>query len=183
MSPITGPGDEAVRQATGRGWQEWFAVLDEAGGRTLDHKGIVAYLNQNHTVSAWWQQSIAVAYEQARGTRQKHEMPEGYQVSRSKTVSVPLAVLYQAWSDEAARRSWLPGQGYQVRTENPEKSVRLLWEDGRSKVEIYFYAKEGGKSQATVQHSRLPDREAAERFKGVWGEALERLKSVVDEIK
>jgi hypothetical protein len=47
-------------------------------------------------------------------------------------------------------------------------------------VEVSFSAKGSGKSQATVQHTRLPDRETAEQFKAVWGEALERLKNLLE---
>ncbi len=77
-------GDEAVIAATGQRWEAWFDQLDQAGARELDHKGIVALLGNFEGVSPWWQQMVTVTYEQARGLRQKHEMADGYEISRSK---------------------------------------------------------------------------------------------------
>jgi hypothetical protein len=59
--------DESVQNATGK-WDEWFAILDSAGGQGMTHKEIVACLVEHHQVGPWWQQSITVAYEQARQT-------------------------------------------------------------------------------------------------------------------
>jgi|GEM_PF-4858550 len=37
---------------------------------------------------------VAVGYEQARGLRQKNQSAQGFQVTSSKTVAVPVARLY-----------------------------------------------------------------------------------------
>ena len=82
--------DEAVAAKSGKTWSAWFAVLDRAGGRKMTHREIVAVLAKTHRVGAWWQQMIAVSYEQAKGLRAKHEKPEGFQISRSKTMHAPV---------------------------------------------------------------------------------------------
>ena len=57
---------DKMREATGRGWDEWLEVLDAAGASTFDHKEIIAHLKENHPeTDSWWRQSIAVGYEQA----------------------------------------------------------------------------------------------------------------------
>ena len=89
--------DDAVQAKTGKTWAEWFALLDADGAERLDHKGIVALLRDQYGVGSWWQQMVTVTYEQARGRRERHETPAGYQVSVSRTVGVPLARLYAAW--------------------------------------------------------------------------------------
>jgi uncharacterized protein YndB with AHSA1/START domain len=167
-------GDESVKNATGKTWEEWFAILDSAGGEGMTHKEIVAFLAEQHQAAPWWQQSVTVAYEQARGKREKHQMPEGYQISRSRTFFVPLADLYNAWADESARGAWLLGDEIQVRKATPNKSLRITWSDGSS-VEALFSAKGETKSQAAVQHSRLRDAELAERMKAFWSDALDKL--------
>ena len=60
---------DSLREATGRGWDEWLATLDAAGAADWDHKEIVAYLKREHgdTTTGWWRQSLTVGYEQARG--------------------------------------------------------------------------------------------------------------------
>ena len=39
--------DRAVQAKTGNTWPEWFAILDAAGAKKMDHKGIVAYLGEH----------------------------------------------------------------------------------------------------------------------------------------
>ena len=170
--------DEAVRSKTGRDWSEWFAVLDAAGAAAMSHKELVAYLNQEHSVGPWWQQSVTVAYEQARGLRDKHEMPGGYQISRSKTIAAPVDVLYDAWQNEATRQSWLPDTPLTIRKATENKSLRITWDDGTS-VDVSFYPKGEQKTQVTVQHNKVADAAAAGQMKAYWAEKLARLQEAV----
>lgn len=64
--------DAAVRAATRRTWAEWFAELDAAGAATMRHPAIVAVLAAHEELSPWWQQTVAVRYEQACGHRPAH---------------------------------------------------------------------------------------------------------------
>jgi len=59
--------DAAVQAKTGKTWQEWFAVLDAAGARAMDHKTSAAYLYKQLRLPDWWAQMVTVGYEQARG--------------------------------------------------------------------------------------------------------------------
>jgi hypothetical protein len=67
--------DEAVEAKTGKTWSRWFKHLDAAGARKMTHQEIVAHLRDKHDVRPWWQQMVAVTYEQARGLREIHEKP------------------------------------------------------------------------------------------------------------
>jgi hypothetical protein len=78
--------DDAVQAKTGKNWKEWFAVLDKAGARKMSHQEIVKYLNTNEGVGPWWQQMVTVTYERARGLRDLHQKPSGYEISISRTV-------------------------------------------------------------------------------------------------
>jgi len=69
--------DEAVKARTGRDWAEWFAVLDQAGARKMTHRAIAVWLEKNHGLGGWWDQMVTVAYEPARGLRDKHQKPSG----------------------------------------------------------------------------------------------------------
>lgn len=170
---ITGTSDEAVARATGKSWAEWLAILDAAGGREMNHKQIVAHLQAHTDVSSWWQQQLTVGYEQSRGLRAKHQMTDGYQISRSRTVAAPATAVYHAWADDATRAGWLPDATFTVRKATPPKSMRLTWADGTS-VEVGLTDK-GERTGVTVQHNKLPDAAAAERMKGYWAAALGRL--------
>jgi len=82
--------NEAVLKSTGKSWNQWFADLDAAGAANWPHKQIAKHVNESYGATLWWAQSIAVAFENARGLRDKHEMPDGYQIQREKRMSAPL---------------------------------------------------------------------------------------------
>src|SRR5262245_554213 len=58
-------GSEAVQKATGRGWDEWFAILDSHRAQEMTHKDIAVLLHEKHGVAEWWCQMVTVAYERA----------------------------------------------------------------------------------------------------------------------
>ena len=175
---LTGTSSAAVEKATGRPWAHWMALLDAAGGREMSHKQLVAQLATDRNVSSWWQQQIAVGYEQSRGLRAKHEMTDGYQISRSRTIRASAQALYDAWADEAVRDRWLPGAAFTVRTATPPRRLRVTWDDG-TLVEVSLTAK-GDRTTVTVQQNKLPDAGAAERMKAYWAGALGRLEAVLE---
>ena len=86
---LNGISSAAVAKKTGRTWQEWLKLLDVAGAKKLDHKGIVQ-IAAKHGAGPWWQQMVTVGYEQARGLRAKNETVSGYQISVTKTLAAPL---------------------------------------------------------------------------------------------
>ncbi|MBI2171563.1 MAG: DUF4287 domain-containing protein [Chloroflexi bacterium] len=170
--------DAAVKAKTGKTWPEWFAVLNGAGAERMTHQEIVAYLAQKHGVGPWWQQMVTNTYEKELGRRALHQMPEGYQVSVSKTFAAPVGALFNAWQEGEVRRRWLPEAEFTVTRATPGKSLRIAWLDG-TRVEVNLYARGEGKAQMTVQQSKLPTAEAAEQAKAFWREAVGRLGAVV----
>src|SRR5437879_5129125 len=145
--------DKAVQARTGKTWPEWFAVLDKAGAQQMTHQQIVTYLSEIQKVGSWWQQMVAVSYEQARGLRAKHEKPNGFSVSVSKTIAAPLSALWRAWHDARTRARWLPGATMQIRKETPDKSMRITWVEKES-LSVDFYPKGEHKTQVTFQHEK-----------------------------
>jgi hypothetical protein len=173
----TRPSVEAVRLATGKDWQTWFEILDQAGAQGMDHKSIVSLLKGYQAVSPWWQQQITVSYEQERGLREVHQMPDGYQVSRSKTIATPISSAYAAWAEAEQREAWLGPVNLQIRTARLDKSLRITWSKQNELVEVNFYPKSEHKCQVTVQHSKLDNSQQAEKMKIYWSDALARLKT------
>jgi hypothetical protein len=172
--------DIAVKAKTGNNWKDWFIVLDKAGARKMNHQEIVKHISAQHEVGPWWQQMVAVTYEQARGLREKHQKPDGYQISVSRTVHAPLAKLYKSFANAKSRSSWLPENGLVVRKAMTGKSMRVTWNDNKTSLEINFYLKDADKSQVVVQHSKLPDAKSSARMKNYWGKALDRLRTSLE---
>lgn len=170
--------DAAVKSKTGKTWPQWFTLLDKAGAKKMSHQQIVAVLNKKHNVGPWWQQMVTVAYEQSRGLRKLHQKPDGFEISRGKTIAAPMARLFDAWHDADLRRRWL-GESIHIRKATPGKHMRITWADDTN-VSVYFYGKGAGKTQVSVQHGKLPDAKAAAARKSYWEEKLERLKSLAE---
>ena len=169
--------DAAVKAKTGKAWAEWFGLLDKAGAKKLDHKAIVAHIQKKHAIGPWWRQMVALSYEQARGLRQPHEKPEGYEIAKSKTFAAPIADVYEAWNDKEKRCRWLKDAGFEIRKATPEKTLRFTWVDGETQVVADFYSRDESKTQIAVQHSKLPSAKAAVNMKAYWGAQLESLQA------
>ncbi|MDQ1639101.1 MAG: hypothetical protein QOF62_2440 [Pyrinomonadaceae bacterium] len=172
--------DIAVKAKTGKNWKDWFAVLDKAGARKMNHQEIVKLVSEKYDVGPWWQQMVTVTYEQARGLREKYQKPAGYQISVSRTVNAPVAKLYKSFANARSRSLWLPENDFVVRTKTTDKSLRVTWNDDKSSLEINFYPKAADKSQVVVQHSKLPDAKSSAKMKTYWGKALDRLRTSLE---
>jgi Domain of unknown function (DUF4287) len=172
--------DDAIRERTGRGWDEWFALLDAWEAASRPHPDVARWLRDEHGVDGWSAQSVTVGYERARGLRAPGQRPDGWSVTASKTVAVPVERLYAAFGDDGLRERWLPGAELHVRTASPPKSARYDWEDGSTRVIVGFYAKGDGKSQVALEHARLPDADTAEEMKFWWRERVGALKEMLE---
>ena len=60
--------DATIRERTGRGWEEWFDLLDEAGAADMSHREIARWLaaEQGADLLAWNVQAVVGSYERAR---------------------------------------------------------------------------------------------------------------------
>ncbi|WP_221640106.1 SRPBCC family protein [Actinoallomurus bryophytorum] len=175
-----GLADASVRERTGRGWDEWFVLLDAWGATDRTHTEIARRLMHEHQVDGWWAQSVTVAYEQARGMRAPGQRSDGsFSATASKTISVPVERLFAAFDDAELRERWLPGAGLTVRTATAPKSFRAGRADG-SRIAVGFVAKGDAKAQVAVLHEKLADAEAAARMKEYWRERLTELKRLAE---
>ena len=172
--------DAAVHAKTGKTWREWFAILDAAGAKEMSHKEIARYLSEAQGVGPWWCQMVTVTYEQQSGRRLTHEKHDGFQISVSRTIGVPLEKLYQAFVTDKARNAWLGETGVHVRKATPKKSMRVIWSDQKTSLELNFYPKGDDKSQVVVQHSKLANASAAAKMKAFWAKALDRLREMLE---
>jgi uncharacterized protein YndB with AHSA1/START domain len=174
-----GMSSEAVMKSTGRSWDEWFAIFDEAGLQASTHKQIVAEA-EKHGVGAWWRQMVAVGYEQARGLRTVNMSRAGdYQVSASKTIAANMERAMNAWTDETVRERWLPGAQMTIRKVNPGKNIRVVWHEGGI-MDVRFVSKSESRCSVTIDHGKLGEASDVDRYRGYWQAALDRLKNMLE---
>jgi uncharacterized protein YndB with AHSA1/START domain len=174
-------GKDAVRTATGKTWSEWLRILDSAGASRMSHQDIARYLAKKYQgIGMWWHQMVTVGYEQARGLREKHERPDGYEISSSRTLAAPASTLFNAWKDPRARRRWLPGEPLVIHKATANRSIRLAWGDGTTRLEVMLYPKGRDRCQIVVQHGRLKDAATARRMKVFWKQRLDQLQEILE---
>jgi hypothetical protein len=174
--------DENIRSRTGRGWEEWFDLLDEWGAMERTHRETARYVAglQGIDPLAWNAQAVVGSYERTRGLRAAGEHADGFAITASKTVAVPVERLFDAFVDESLRDRWLPGADLRERTATKPKSARFDWGDDGSRVHVTFAPKGEAKSTAALQHARLADAHEAERMKAYWRERVASLKEELE---
>jgi uncharacterized protein YndB with AHSA1/START domain len=194
----SGPSNDAVLRATGRRWDDWFAALDRAGANELDHRSIVALLRDREGLDEpWWQQTVTVAYEKARGLRAEvgQTADAGFQVGVRRTVDLPAEAAWSWLLDGPGRRVWLgpcpsltlePGATYacedgtrgEVRSVRPGERVRLTWHppdlDAPSTLQLTVTPKDG-RCVVAFHQEKLPGLDAREAMKVRWRAVLAEL--------
>jgi uncharacterized protein YndB with AHSA1/START domain len=179
-----GIGDVAVRRATGKSWSEWFAALDADGARAMTHAQIATHLHDRLGVPGWWCQMVAVGYEQVVLGRKKHQRPDGFEVSISRTIGATAAAAFRAFKDSRTRGRWLPGADLMIRKATPGKSLRMTWDasagEKATNVMVDLYPKDRARCQVVVQHAKLPSQAAAARAKKAWSARLDALRNVLE---
>ena len=178
--PTLSMSDEAIRRRTGRGWEEWFDLLDEWGAADQPHKEIARWVSAEHAIKGWDAQAVTVNYERARKLRAVGEHADGFTITASKTVAVPVERLYEAFVDKSLRRRWLPDAELRERTATRPKGIRFDWRGGETRLVVWFEAKSEAKSVVALQHERLADAAEAERMKTFWRDRVAALKEVLE---
>lgn len=171
--------EEAVRERTGRGWDEWFTVLDAWGGVGRAHGDIARWLVEEQEIDNWWAQSVTVEYERARGMRAPNQARGGgFQVTASRTIDVPVDRLYAAFADASLRARWLPDCEVRVRTATAPRTWRADL-DGKTRLVVGFVSRSDGKSQVALAHEKLAGAAEVERLRIFWRERLGALKQLL----
>ena len=192
--------DAAIRSATGKGWDEWFAVLDAFGGPPKGRRELGQHLYVDHKVDQWWIASINERYEAARGVVARDGRPQGYMICATKTVNAPVEKAYEAWTSAAAMQKWFStqvewdfreggryssadGDAGTINKIRLNKNLRFTWEQPRhtpgTVVEVTYQPK-GEKCVVMVAHDRIQTREEAEELRASWLAALDDLKGVLE---
>jgi len=176
---LAGMSDAVIREKTGCSWEKWVKSLDHYGAAEMSHGDIAKLVQTKYKVGSWWTQTVTVGYERIKGLRTRGQQRNGtYQMTKSRTFNVPVSTLFEAWHDAATRRRWLGVDGVKVRTATAPKSMRLDWSDGGI-VAVGFLPKGAGKSSVAIEHTKLPDREIAERLKDDWAKRFDALADVL----
>ena len=171
--------DKVVLEKTGSTMEEWFRHLDLLGAQKVSSSQILDLINSIEGLAPlgeWNRGLLSTSYQWSRGLRERGQKKGGFEISVSKTVNVVLSTMYEAFVDGAVRKEWLTDD-IEITKQTQDKSVRAIWPDGMTRLSVDFYPKGEFKSQAVIQHLKIPDSETAARLKAEWSERLAALKS------
>lgn len=174
----------SIEKATGKQWDEWLELLDNADAITLSHleisKLIESELQGVVDNPGWWAQGVTVAYEQTTGRRVPGQLANGlFEIAVSKTVSKPRDVLFTQAVEWFEGQSVLDGKPYtnQRQSTTPKRSNwRCDFDDG-SKFAVTV---EGGddKSKLVLSHTAIPTQSDADQWKTYWASIADILKTI-----
>ncbi|GMV88926.1 MAG: hypothetical protein AMXMBFR81_18570 [Chthonomonas sp.] len=194
--PLT---DEACKAATGKTFADWFAELDAMDALKKGRRDTVNHIYAQHT-DPWWPTTIAAAYEAHKGVVKKDGLLEGYTVCCTKTIAAPVSKVFAAWTDTATFAEMFGDNGRQdvreggtiacdagckgtftrIRT---DKDLRFTWEHPGITAPVTIdvqFSDNKGKCLMNVMPSRIQTRGEADGLRAAWGEALTRLKAIVE---
>ena len=189
--------DRAMTKETGHPRSEWFKEIErtKADGRSSIGKALLA-----KKVDAWWITVITVEYEAHAGIVEKDSRPKGYSLCITKTVAAPVSRVFKSFTVPRELDKWFgasnemearDGGSYRnadgnkgsVRKVRPDKALVLSWDAAGfaegSQVEVLFQPKADA-CGIVVNHTRVMTRHEADEVRAMWGEALDRLKSLLE---
>jgi hypothetical protein len=102
-----------------------------------------------------------------------------FEISVSRTLSVPAAAIFSAFFEPSRRSAWCHRSDYNVRGSARPSGLRIAWPDG-SLVVVSITRQGNSRSKVTVQHGKLMDEAAAATAKQQWSDSLDRLRSMMD---
>lgn len=181
FATLAGMSDRALKEKTGCTWERWVRALDRLGAEQMPHRDIAQLVHTKYKTDSWWSQTVTVGYERIKGLRARGQRRDGtYEATKSRTFNVPVTTLFDAWADARVRRRWLNGATVKVRTATAPKSMRLDWTDG-SIIAVGFTAKGKSKSLVALAHTKVANRETADRIKEFWSDRLDALGEVLSD--
>jgi hypothetical protein len=188
---------ESVFKGTKKHWHQWIEILDRAGGRTLEHREMVAFLKRKYKLTSWWQQGVTHGYELHIGRKAEGRNAKGeYSTMASRTLPVNVKDSWKFLNSEKGLELWLKpmsdfelkvktqfekegGIFGEVRTAKAAERARITWQDEDwskpSIVQIYLIKRPGPKSILVFQHDKLPSDRSRLEMRDYW-------KAVVDSI-
>lgn len=191
---------QAMHAETGRSMDEWFAVLDAFGGPGKGRREIGNHLYDTCKLDPWWIATLNIEYEAHHGLREKDGRPKGYSICATKSIKASVQACFDAFSSASALDRWL-GTGHildfrdggelrnadgnlaTIRKVSPGKAIKLTWMQPGVAADTPVEAKfqpAGAKTTVMITHDRLQGRDQADGLRRAWGEALDRLKRLLE---
>lgn len=175
--------DKLVVEKTGKTLEHWFLTFDKEGAKKLSHQDIynlASEIKELKALGEWNRNLMVTTYEWNRGLKERGQKENGFEISVSKTIEVPIGILYNSFADERIRNLWL-NEKIEIRKLTENKSARITWLNDHTNLSVDFYKKTNEKSQVVVQHQKLLLLQNANEMKEFWTDKLNELKQRLEQ--
>jgi hypothetical protein len=195
---------KSVFKCTGKNWDQWIKILDNAGAKNLSHKNIVIYLADTHKLSLWWQQLVTSSYEVHIGRRIEGQNHKGeYATALSKTMPLNQKKMWKFICSPEGQKIWLKplsplkillkeqyeaegGIFGEIRTMKAPERIRLTWQDSdwekSTVVQVMCIPRPKEKSIFVVQHEKLKNLRLKKQLLQHWKQVFEELHKAISEL-
>ncbi len=193
--------DAAVKQATGKTWQEWLLLLDLSGAKEQSNSSIVEIITASGAVSPWWRQTIATHYRRVRQRKVVGQTDgAGFEMGAQRTLPISQMALWNMlttphgltlWLGEASEFALMVGAKYTVadgtqgviRLLNPPVQIRMTWQPvdyaAHSTLQIRLIASGDEQTSLRIHQERLPNEAARLRMRQHWQSVLNALSELI----
>ena len=193
--------DERVHAATGKHWDQWFALLDKWGAAKKEHKAIAIYLSREQGVAPWWSQMVTVEYERARGRREVNQTARGFEVQVQRTLPAGIESVWEAFAETRHLNKWFTTKAKQQFREGgayanadggrgkfvtilPHRKLTFTWENPEhspgSMVTLDFLPKGAEKTVVHITQYKLASKAQVAEQKEGWTWALASLRHYLE---
>jgi hypothetical protein len=175
--------DKLLLEKTNKPMEIWFEFLDKKGAKKMSHAEIFNLISNTEglkPLGQWNHNLLATTYEWNRGLKERGQKENEFEISLSKTIAVPVEILYNSLVENKVRNKWL-NEKIVIRKMTFSKSARITWNDNETSLSVDFYLKGENKSMIVVQHLKIPDSKKSAQLKEYWTVKLAELKKLLEE--
>lgn len=166
--------DDAITEATGRGWDAWVELIEADPVAEQGHTAVAAWLQSEHDVEGWWAQSVTVGWERITGRRLPHQMADGtFTANKSRTLDIDADQLRSLLLDPDGRAVLFPAHQPELRSRPDAKALRLGL--GQGVAVIAMDPRDDGRTTVSIGHEKLPTSDDVELWKDFWADWLAAL--------
>lgn len=182
--------NESVKNATGKGWDEWIKILDKANARDMSHKDTARFVYDKYLSkgmpsdknAGWWSQMVTVGYEYSRGKRVIGEtLSTGFEIGVQKTLPIAQEKLWKLINSPRGKKIWAKDAEVEIRTQKDLERLRMRYTPkGRKEpttLQIYLTCPRNTKEKTSLQFHQEKLASATERakMKKHWQGVIEEL--------
>src|SRR5665213_3902441 len=190
----------SVKKGTGKDWDQWLKILNQAGAKSWSHQEIVAFLKKKYKLQAWWQQGVTHGFEVAVGRRIDGQSLKGeYGTVTTRTFPISAKRAWKLMTSPDGLALWLSpmspfkiergaqfecegGIFGEVRTVKVPARARLTWQDTEwskpSILQLNVVARGPSKSIVIIGHGELRTAQLQKQMREHWKVKLAAMFSI-----